>query len=107
LFPAAVIFSTTFCMSQGARNWPFLTLIAFPVLAAATRRSVCRHKKAGICSTSTADATRAHCSASCTSVSTGIFSVSRISANMGSAASSPRPRALFTEVRLALSNEVL
>ena len=34
-------------MSQGARNWPFLTLTALPVLAAAISRSVCRHKKGG------------------------------------------------------------
>ncbi len=41
-------------MSHGARNWPFFTLIARPVSPAATRRSVCRQRKAGICSTSTA-----------------------------------------------------
>ena len=48
-------------MSQGARNWPFLTFTTRPVLAAAISRSVCRHRKAGICSTSTTSATRAHC----------------------------------------------
>ena len=45
-------------MSQGARNCPFLTLTARPVRAAATRRSVWRQRKAGICRTSTASATR-------------------------------------------------
>ena len=105
--PAAVIFSTTFFMSQGARNCPFLTLTARPVCAAATRRSVCRHKNAGICRTSTACATCAHCAASCTSVSTGTPSVSRISAKIGSAWSSPMPRALLLLVRLALSNDDL
>ena len=34
-------------MSQGARNWPFFTLTTFPVRAASTSRSVCRHRKAG------------------------------------------------------------
>jgi hypothetical protein len=34
-------------MSQGARNCPFFTLIARPVWAAATRRSVWRDRKAG------------------------------------------------------------
>ena len=48
-------------MSQGARNCPFLTLTTLPVAAAASSRSVCRHRKAGICSTSTACATSAHC----------------------------------------------
>ncbi len=36
-------------MSQGARNWPFLILTGRPVAAAASRRSVCRQRKAGIC----------------------------------------------------------
>ena len=81
-------------MSQGARNWPFLTLTARPVAPAASSRSVWRHRKAGICSTSTASATGAHCSASCTSVSTGqADSVSRISARIGRRFASPSPRA--------------
>ena len=46
-------------MSQGARNWPFFTLIAAPVAPAASRRSVWRERKAGICRTSTASATGA------------------------------------------------
>ena len=72
-------------MSQGARNWPFFTLTTRPVLAAATSRSVCRHRKAGICSTSTTSATARIAPASCTSVTTGTPSVSRISAKIGSA----------------------
>ena len=68
--PAPVTLATTFAMSHGARNWPFLTLIAAPVAAAAASRSVCRQRKAGIWSTSTTSATRAHCPASCTSVRT-------------------------------------
>ena len=58
-------------MSQGARNWPFFTLIARPVRPAATSRSVWRQRKAGICSTSTASAAGAHWSGACTSVSVG------------------------------------
>jgi len=78
-------------MSQGAKNWPFLTLTTLPVAAAATRRSVCRHRKAGICSTSTACATSEHCAASWTSVSTGNPSDERISAKIGSACFNPMP----------------
>ena len=80
--PAASSLATTFFMSQGARNCPFLTLTARPVSAAATRRSVCRQRKAGICNASTASATGAHWPLSCTSVMTGRPSVSRISAKM-------------------------
>ena len=77
------------------------------VAAAANRRSVCRHRKAGICSTSTACATSAHCETSWTSVSTGMPSDARISAKIGSAALSPIPRLADPEVRLALSKEDL
>ena len=94
-------------MSHGARNCPFLTLTTLPVAAAASSKSVCRHRKAGICSTSTACATSAHCVASCTSVRTGNPSEDRISAKIGSACASPMPRAAVPLVRLALSNEVL
>ena len=48
IIPAVVIFAATCSISHGAKNCPFLTLITHPVLAASTRRSVCRHKKAGI-----------------------------------------------------------
>ena len=76
-------------MSQGARNCPFLTLTGRPVSAAATRRSVWRQRKAGICSASTASATGAHWPLSWTSVMTGRPRVSRISAKIGSAAFEP------------------
>ncbi len=104
---APVIFSTTLAMSQGARNCPFFTLIARPVLAAAIKRSVCRQRNAGICKTSTTSATAAHWPGSCTSVSTGTPSFSRSSAKIASALSRPMPRALLRLVRFALSNEVL
>ena len=99
--------AATFFMSQGARNWPFLTLIARPVAPAASSRSVWRHRKAGICRTSTASATGAHCAASWTSVSTGQPNFSRTSAMIGRLFSMPRPRAAEPEVRFALSKEVL
>ena len=78
-----------------------------PVRAAAIRRSVWRQRKAGICNTSTASATCAHCSASCTSVSTGRPVVSLISAKIGRASARPSPRALLALVRFALSKEDL
>jgi len=77
------------------------------IAAAATNKSVCRQRNAGICNTSTTSATRVHCSASCTSVRTGTPNLRRISAKIGSAPSSPMPRLLLALVRLALSNEVL
>ncbi len=49
-------------MSQGAKNCPFLTLTTLLVLAAATNKSVCLHKKAGTCMTSTTSETILHCS---------------------------------------------
>src|ERR1700722_13413436 len=94
-------------MSHGARNCPFLTLTTLPVAAAASNRSVCRHRNAGICSTSTACATSVHCAASWMSVSTGRPRGERITANTGCACARPMPRAVDTLVRLALSNEVL
>ena len=58
-------------MSRGARNCPFLMLTTRPVRAAATSRSVWRHRNAGICSTSATAATGCACHASWMSVSTG------------------------------------
>src|ERR1700761_5472203 len=69
--PAPVILATTLAMSHGARNCPFLTLTTLPVAAAATSRSVCRDRNAGICRMSTACATSAHCEISWISVRTG------------------------------------
>ncbi len=43
-------------------NWPFFTFTARPVSAAATNRSVCRAKKAGICSSEQTSPTLAACS---------------------------------------------
>ena len=40
----------------GARNWPFLMFTGLPVAATAQMKSVWRHRKAGVCSTSTTSA---------------------------------------------------
>ena len=77
------------------------------LVAAANSRSVWRHRKAGICKTSTAWAASAHCAASCMSVRTGNPSDERISAKTGKACARPIPRAADALVRLALSKEVL
>ena len=54
--PVETIFFTTFAMSSGAMNCPFLTLTTAPVSPAASRRSVCRARNAGIWITSQAAA---------------------------------------------------
>ena len=97
----------TLAISHGAKNWPFLTLIIFPVLAAAIKRSVCLHKKAGICITSTWLATILHCSAVWTSVKTGTPISFLILSKIGRDLSNPKPLLPFKLVLLALSNEVL
>ena len=61
----------TFFMSVGARNCPFLMLTGLPDWATARMKSVWRHRKAGVCSTSTTLATGATCDSSCTSVRMG------------------------------------
>ena len=58
--PVDVSLFTTPFISQGARNWPFFTFIIKPVLPAANSKSVCRHRKAGICNTSTNSAISIH-----------------------------------------------
>jgi hypothetical protein len=105
--PVEAILAAACRMSHGARNWPFLTLTGLPVAPAASSRSVCRHRKAGICKTSTISATGAHCSGAWMSVRTGRPVRSRSSARIGSPALRPMPRAPASEERLALSNEVL
>src|SRR5690606_12617604 len=94
-------------MSRGARNWPFLMLTTRPVRAAATSRSVCRERNAGICRTSTASATRSACQGSWMSVSTGTPSVSRMRFRMRTPSSRPGPRNDVIDVRFALSNDAL
>jgi hypothetical protein len=70
-------------------------------------KSVCRHRNAGVCSTSTTAATGPIWSMSCTSVSTGTPISRRTSSRMRSPPSSPGPRNDAPELRLALSNDDL
>jgi hypothetical protein len=95
--------STTFFMSPGARNWPFLMLTGLPQEATAWMKSVCRHRKAGVCSTSTTAATWGTSASVCTSVSTGTPTRSRTSARISRPFSMPMPRKDLPELRLALS----
>ena len=98
---------TTCRMSHGARNWPFFTLTARPVAAAASSKSVWRQRNAGICSTSTTSATVAAWSLSCTSVSTGTPTSSLTRCRFLRPASIGWPRKASMDVRLALSKEDL
>ena len=77
------------------------------VLAAAINKSVCLHKKAGICKTSTWFATMEHCSALWMSVKIGTFNSFLILSKTGNEASRPAPLYPFKLVLFALSNEVL
>ena len=88
-------------------NWPFFTFTTAPVSPAATTRSVCRARNAGIWRTSQTSATGLHCHGSCTSVRTGTLHVARISARIFSPLSIPGPRNESTLVRFALSKLAL
>ncbi len=68
---------------------------------------VCRHRNAGVCSTSTTAATSDSGVSSWTSVSTGIPKVLRTDSSTARPASRPGPRKLACEERLALSKEAL
>ena len=105
--PTARALSTTFCMSHGARNWPFLMLTGRPWRATFWMKLVWRHRKAGVCSTSTTAATSASGVSSWTSVSTGTPIFAFTSDRMRSPSSIPGPRKDWVDERLALSNEDL
>ncbi len=98
-------------ISSGARNCPFFTFTARPIRAAAvpaaTSRSVCRHRNAGICSTSTTSAAGPACSGRWMSVVTGTARSRRMSARIRNPSSAPGPRADEMLVRLALSKDAL
>ena len=69
---------------------------------------VCRHRNAGVCSTSTTAATSASGVSSCTSVSTGTPNWrAHVLEDLAGPASMPGPRKLPREERLALSKEAL
>jgi hypothetical protein len=101
--PVALALAATCFISQGDRNWPFLMLTGLPALATFWMKSVWRHRKAGVCSTSTTAATSFIGVYSCTSVSTGTPSWRFTSSSTLSPPSRPGPRKLVPEVRLALS----
>src|SRR5689334_860459 len=104
---AARALSITFFMSCGARNWPFLMLTGLPLCATARMKSVWRHRKAGVCSTSTTLATCAICDSSWMSVSTGTFSSRLTLARISMPLSSPGPRKVLPDERFALSKLLL
>src|SRR5436190_13813733 len=105
--PASASFATACRMSWGAMNCPFLMFTTLPVRAAATSRSVCRDRNAGICSTSATAATIAACAGSWMSVRIGRPVRTFTSSSAARPASSPGPRKERPDVRLALSNEAL
>jgi hypothetical protein len=71
LVPGAGSLLTTFFISQGERNWPFLMLSGLPCCAALRMKFVWRQRKAGVWITSTTAATSASGVSSWTSVRTG------------------------------------
>src|SRR5665213_790609 len=104
---AALALPTTCSMSSGARNWPFLMLTGRPDCATVWMKSVCRHRNAGVCSTSTTLATAGTSSTVCTSVSTGTPIWRFTSASTCRPSSMPGPRKLACELRFALSYDDL
>src|SRR5260370_4333075 len=107
LLPDARTVSTAWRMSQGETNCPFLMLTARARLPASTSRSVCRQRKAGICTTSATSVTAATSDAWCTSVNTGTPTSWPTLFRMRRPSLSPGPRKLLSEVRFALSYEAL
>ena len=99
--PLSRTFPTANCMDSGDMNWPFLTFTQRPVRAAATKRSVCRHKNAGICSTSATSAAHAASSSVWMSVTMGTCNSSFTFFRMASASSLPIPVKECREERLA------
>ncbi len=107
ILPVERALSTTFCISQGDRNCPFLMFTGLPCELAATMKFVCRQRNAGVCRTSTTAATSSSGVSSCTSVNTGTPIWSRTLARAFRPPSSPGPRKLAREERFALSNDAL
>ena len=104
---ASRAFCTTLRMSAGAINWPFFMLTGLPDFAQAIIKSVWRHKKAGVCSTSTTAATSFTCCSVCTSVNTGTPIWRRTSSKILKPCSSPNPLNVLLALRLALSKDDL
>src|SRR5262249_6474106 len=85
----------------------FLMLTALPVLAAATTRSVCLHRNAGICKTSRTLPAASHCDSSWMSLRRATPSLCLTSPNISSHFHTPGPRKESKEERLDLSNDDL
>ena len=94
-------------MSLPLRNCAFFMFTTAPVFAAATIRSVWRHRNAGICITSHTSPTGFACQLSCMSVSMRSPYFCFTSASICSPRSIPGPRNEVIDVRLALSNDAL
>ena len=107
LAPASRAFSTGYHMSRPERNCAFLMFTMRPVLAAATSKSVCRQRKAGIWITSHTSPTGSACVLSWISVRILKPYFDFTSLNIWSPRSSPGPLKEWMEVRFALSNEAL
>src|SRR5580692_5345081 len=107
MLPVERALSTTFCISQGERNCPFLMFTGLPCEQAATMKFVWRQRKAGVCRTSTTAATSSSGVSSCTSVKTGTPIWSRTLARAFRPPSRPGPRKLERDERFALSNDAL
>src|SRR6185369_14101423 len=105
--PVERALSTTFFISQGERNWPFLMLTGLPCEQTLRMKLVWRTRNAGVCITSTTLATSAKGVSSCTSVSTGTPIFSFTPCSTLSPASRPGPRKLSLEERFALSYDAL
>ena len=80
-----------------------MMLTGLPALATAWMKSVCRHRNAGVCSTSTTAAASGTSAVAWTSVSTGTPTCRFTSARMRSPSAIPGPRNDAPELRLALS----
>ncbi len=91
LFPLFFTLVTACSILSGERNCPFFILITFPVLAAATNKSVCRQRKAGICNTSTYCAAIEASSSECISVKVGMLNFSPTFFSMERASLFPIP----------------
>ncbi len=98
-----VAFSTTFLMSNGDKNCPFFMFIIFPTLAASNIKSVCLHKKAGICIISNTWAASSISLILCISESIGMFNSFFKALSIYSPFFIPGPLYEFTDVLLALS----
>ena len=90
------------------RALPIMSKFGFPIVFdAAINKSVCLHRNAGICKTSTCLETIEHCSSLWMSVKTGTFISFLILPKIGNDFSRPAPLFPFKLVLLALSKEVL